>query len=66
MQQPSQPAILRLRAVVSTTGLGRSTIYSLVKSGDFPRPVQLGKRSVGWRTADVQRWLDARRETSAA
>ncbi|MBF1839666.1 AlpA family phage regulatory protein [Pseudomonas aeruginosa] len=39
--------VLRLNAVVLSTGLARSTIYKLVGSGEFPRPVPLTGRSVG-------------------
>ncbi|EOB7985627.1 TPA: AlpA family phage regulatory protein [Pseudomonas aeruginosa] len=40
--------IIRLKEVVSSTGLARSTIYKLIGSGEFPKPVPLVGRSVGW------------------
>lgn len=57
--------ILRRPEVESRTGLSRSTIYAWVQAGEFPRPVALGARLVGWRETDVQGWLEAR-ETKAA
>lgn len=48
--------LLRLPAVVSRTGLGRSTIYRLVAQRQFPRPVRLTARAVGWRVTDLDRW----------
>ncbi len=45
--------ILRLPAVKARTGLSRSTIYQRVREGSFPRPVNLGKRAVGWIEAEV-------------
>ncbi|MCW9709984.1 MULTISPECIES: helix-turn-helix transcriptional regulator [Avibacterium] len=36
---------------------GRTKIYHLVKSGDFPKPIKIGKRSL-WQLEDVQAWLD--------
>lgn len=56
----SQPAILRLVVVLARTGLARSTLYSLIATGDFPRQVKLSKRAVGWRESDVNHWLSSR------
>lgn len=53
------PTIHRLPAVRQITGLGRSTIYRLVDAGQFPRPVPLGLRAVGWRADEISAWLDA-------
>lgn len=57
--------ILRRPEVEARTGLSRSTLYDWMKAGEFPRPVALGARLVGWRETDVQAWLEAR-ETKAA
>ena len=51
--------LLRMRAVVQRTGLGRSTIYRLMASKQFPLPVRLGSRAVGWRRADLDRWTES-------
>lgn len=47
---------LRMPSVMRMTGLGRSTIYRLVADHQFPSPVRLGPRAVGWRRADIDRW----------
>lgn len=52
--------IIRLSVVIETTGLARSTIYKLIKSGEFPRPVPLVGRSVGWLESEVQEWIKGR------
>ena len=39
--------ILRLQEVKFRTGLSRSSIYLAIKNNLFPRPVNLGIRSVG-------------------
>jgi prophage regulatory protein len=60
---------LRFEAVKTQTGLSRTTIHRLVKSGDFPAPKRLGVRAVGWLSSDVARWREGRpdaREQSAA
>lgn len=52
--------ILRLPQVLEVTGLKRSTLYLLRSDGQFPQPVKLGKRAVGWRSGDIQNWIDQR------
>ena len=56
--------ILRLPAVKQTTGLSRSTIYLKLSRGEFPSPVTLGARSVGWLQSDIQAWITARVQQS--
>ena len=50
--------ILRLPAVKARTGLSRSTIYARISNGDFPTPVSLGVRAVGWVEAEINSWLE--------
>jgi len=52
--------ILRLPAVEDTTGLKRAMIYQMVQKGQFPSPVKLTAKAVGWRSQDVAAWIDSR------
>ena len=53
--------ILRLQEVITLTGLSRSTIYSEISKGNFPKQVQLtGARSVGWYETAVIEWIESR------
>lgn len=54
--------IIRLKQVMETTGLARSTIYKYIAAGTFPKPVPLGGKSVGWVDEEVQDWVMARIE----
>lgn len=56
----NQNRILRLPEVIKITGLPRSTIYLYIEKGEFPKQVQLTKRSVGWRSKEVQEFIDSR------
>lgn len=47
---------LRLPAVMEATGMSRTTIYKRIKDGTFPKPVQLGLRSVAWDQTEVAMW----------
>lgn len=52
--------IMRLPEVIALTGLSRSTIYAYVKHENFPQPVKIGLRAMGWREGDVLDWIEAR------
>lgn len=49
--------ILRRNQVEVRTGLPRSSLYDRIKRGDFPAPIPLGARSVGWLEHEVDAWL---------
>jgi prophage regulatory protein len=55
---------LRREAVEQLTGLRRSTIYDLMRRGEFPRPVMLtnGKRAVAWLESEISNFQKTRIE----
>lgn len=57
-------SILRLPAVKARCGLSRSSIYKRVAEGDFPAPVPLGGRAVGWSEREVSDWIKSRIEAA--
>lgn len=52
--------ILRCREVQTKTGLSRSTIYNYIAKGQFPAPINLGPRTVGWVESEIDDWLASR------
>ena len=54
---PNSTRVIRLPETVKKTGLSRSTIYSLIKSGNFPKQVHLSVRTMGFFEADLDAWL---------
>lgn len=54
--------IIRLKEVIDSTGLARSTIYKYIAEATFPKPVSLGDRCVGWVDSEVHDWILARIE----
>ena len=40
-----------------------STLYYLMSTGDFPKPVKLGKRSVAWKRSEIESWIQSRERT---
>ena len=59
---PDDP-ILRMPDVERQTGLSKSTIYALIKKGEFPSSIRLGSRSSGWLSSEITEW---KRERIAA
>ena len=49
--------ILRKPQVLMAIGMGNTWLYSAIARGQFPRPVKLGSRAVGWRKSEVEAWL---------
>jgi prophage regulatory protein len=51
--------VLRLRQVLQRTGLGKTSLYERIRTGQFPRSFQLGKnaRAVGWLAEAVDSWI---------
>ena len=56
--------ILRLAAVQERVPLSTSAIYAAMARGDFPKPIKLTGRAVGWRESTIEAWL-ADRESSS-
>ena len=50
--------ILRLPQVKAKTGISRSGIYQKIAEGNFPDPVSLGPRAVGWIESEIEGWLE--------
>ena len=52
--------VLRRPAVEAITGLSRSTIYANMQLGEFPKPIRLGPKAVGWLETEILAWIEAR------
>jgi prophage regulatory protein len=55
MREPDR--IIRLKTVLSRTGLSRSTIYRKITEGTFPAQLKISTNSAGWRESDINRWV---------
>lgn len=52
--------LLRLPEVISKLGFGsRATIWRAVRRGDFPKPVVIGRNSIGWHADEIEAWVAA-------
>lgn len=55
---------LRLPDVKAETGLGKTSIYQLIREGQFPKPVKISSRAVAWREGAIEAWKADRQAQS--
>jgi len=55
----NQQLVYRMTELSRIVGLSKTTIYDLIKKGDFPQPVRMTSKSVAWRVKDVTQWVDS-------
>ena len=48
--------IYRLPEVMSLTGLSRSSTYLRISVEEFPKPIKIGRRAVGWSEDSLIAW----------
>lgn len=51
---------IRTSEVQRKTGLGRTTIWRLERSGRFPARRSIVGQAVGWIESEVDRWIESR------
>lgn len=56
MREPDR--IIRLRSVLSRTGLTRSTLYRKIAEGSFPAPIRISVNGAGWYESEINRWIE--------
>ena len=57
--------ILRCEEVCGRVSFSKATLYRLVRADQFPRPVRLTARLVGWRSTDIDQWIADAKSASA-
>lgn len=58
--QGGKMKILNASEIKIRTGLARSTWYKLIKVGDFPTPIKLSAKRIGFLEEDIDRWIELR------
>lgn len=58
--QVRRDRLLRLTDVETIVGLRKTTIYTLMQRGEFPRAVRVTARSVAWPESQVLGWVQQR------
>ncbi|BBN60204.1 helix-turn-helix transcriptional regulator [Hydrogenovibrio marinus] len=57
--------LIKLKDVLALCAISKTTLYRLINSEKFPRPLQLpGGRAVAWRYRDIEEWIEKLEATS--
>ena len=64
MGETMSEKFLRLTEVQRRVPYSRSTIYLKVSRGEFPQPLNLGARAVGWLESDIEQSIAQRIDKS--
>ena len=51
--------LLRIDEVLGIVGVSKSVLYEMIGRGQFPRPVRISLRAVGWRRREIDEWLES-------
>ncbi|TEP24807.1 AlpA family phage regulatory protein [Pseudomonas aeruginosa] len=58
--------VLRMRHVIVQLGISRSAVYDWMDpkspryDSTFPKPIRLGKSSIGWLSTDIENFIASR------
>ena len=64
MLQTNNIQFYRLSQLKKQLSVSRSSIWSWVKNGTFPKPIKLGKNCTAWNSEDIQNWIEKRKNLS--
>jgi prophage regulatory protein len=59
MTQERAMAMWRLKRVVDTLGISRSSVYAHIASRELPPPVRVGTRASAWPSWEIEKTIDA-------
>lgn len=62
----TETQLLKLPEVLSKTKKSRTSVLTAVRKGLFPKPINLGGRSVAWLAHEVDAWIASRAEARTA
>lgn len=57
-QASTKSQFLELNQVLELIPVGRTTLYQMIKEGEFPKQINLTNKRVAWSKKEVQAWID--------
>lgn len=51
---------LRAKQVLNRVGFGRSKLYAMIGTGEFPKPIPLSSKTCVWLNSEVEAWMQGR------
>lgn len=64
MMNPELPPLepmLSMQQVRELVPVSHSQLYRLIKAGDFPDPIRIGRSRIAWFRSDIADWMARRR-----
>jgi prophage regulatory protein len=61
----SGKTLINRRTLLTMIPLSDRTIYNMEKRGEFPRRIVLTSRNVAWDLAEVENWIEERKQSDA-
>ena len=55
----------RISHLQKKLGVSRSSLWSWVKQGSFPKPIKLGRNCTAWNSADIDQWVSQKINASS-
>jgi prophage regulatory protein len=59
----AEPPLLRIIDVCRWLRISKPTFWRLRREADFPAPIEITDRVIGWPKSEIQSWLEARRRS---
>lgn len=59
------PILINRKRLLEIVPLSDRTIFNMEQRGEFPRRIALTSRNVAWELAEVERWIEDRKSSSA-
>ena len=56
----TKPRLIRRKEVLSRVGLSQTCLYEQMAAGQFPKPINIGPKSVAWLEIEILEWIEQR------
>jgi predicted DNA-binding transcriptional regulator AlpA len=56
---------IRMNQVIKIFPVNKTTIWRMIKRGDFPKSIRMGGNLTVWRVEDIKAWLDSKASQGA-
>lgn len=63
--KPTRDILLRLQEVLQRLPVSRASLYAGMRTGLYPQPVRVGKRTVAWKESDIDACIASMNRGSA-
>ncbi|NSL55051.1 helix-turn-helix transcriptional regulator [Uliginosibacterium aquaticum] len=63
MQATTSKTLINRKKLLAMIPLSERTIFNMEQRGEFPRRIALTSRNVAWDLAEVEAWIEARKQS---